>query len=207
MKTLFASALAVIILPGLAFAVHKAPAVMDIYKIDFTKIVIRGNARVELIQSNTQNVVTYEDASSSHTSITQKGDKLLINSDGVEPANIVVYVRNLQRIDAANTVVVSTRGKFSLAVLQVFLKDSAIAYVNAETESLYTVIKDRSDLKLKGSSADHTLAISKIAKLDIDQFTALKLTAATLDGRILAGNYRYSNALDTAFAGSRIRIK
>ena len=192
-KTLFASIFAVIILSCSAFttaAVYKPISPNEtIIPMDFNKIVVRGNVRVELVQSTRQSVAIYNEIGNRNTTIMQKGDKLLITSSEDEPANIIVYVKNLQRIDAANTAVVTTRGKFSTYALQVFLKDSARAYVNAETSSLYTVIKDRADLKLKGSSDDHTLAKSKAAKLNVDHFAALKFTTAPLDGQIVAINY------------------
>lgn len=192
-KTLFASTFAVIILLGSAFApaaVYKPISPNEtIVPMDFNKIVVRGNARVELVQSARQSVAIYNELGNRNTTIRQKGDKLLITSNEDEPANIIVYIKTLQRIDAANTAVVITRGKFSSYALQVFLKDSARAYVNAKTSSLYTVIKDRADLELKGSSEDHTLAKSKAAKLNVDQFAALKFTTAPLEGMVIATNY------------------
>lgn len=155
-------------------------------EIDFNKVVITGNVNVELVQAEKQKVVIYEDYNKATTSVKQKGDKLFINSEEAEPINIVVYVKDLQRIDASNTVSVITRGRFSASVLQVFLKDKARAFVNGEIGSLYTLIKDKSELKLKGTSKDHVSVKGKVATLKTEQFAALKTTNSSDDSELLA---------------------
>lgn len=199
-KTLFASVLTAIILSASIFTATAADGDLNILRssvIDFNKVVITGNVKVELVQSSKQRVEVYENYNKETTSIIQKGDKLIINSAEEEPINIVVYVKDLQRIDASNTVSVITRGKFSSKVLQVFLKDGASAYVNAEIGSLYTVIKDHAGLKLKGSSNDHTLVKSQIAKLKMDNFAALKTTTSSMDEHDRGTSYDTAIVKDT----------
>lgn len=208
LKTLLASALTAVVLSSSAFtsiAAQKESNFSVSAEIDFNKVVITGNVNVELVQSEKQKVVIYENYNKATTSVKQKGDKLFINSKEAEPINIVVYVRDLQRIDASNTVSVITRGRFSASVLQVFLKDKARAFVNAETGSLYTLIKDKSELKLRGTSKDHVSVKGSVAKLKTEQFLALKTTNSSVDGELLAQEYALDVLRDTVIAERMIR--
>jgi hypothetical protein len=213
MKTLvqtFAPALIAVVLSSSALT--SVAADQNIHQLEiatpiaFNKIVVTGNVKVELVQSNRQSVFIFEDYSKDRTSIVQKGDKLFISSNEITPVNIVVYMKDLQRIDVSNTASVTTRGKFSASVLQVFLRDEANAYVNAEIGSLYTVLKDRSALKLKGSSNDYTLVKGDVAKLRTDQFAALKTTVASNEVQYQLPAYVKQVILkDTIKAGRVIR--
>lgn len=173
--------------------------------LDFNKVIVTGNARVMLIQSNKQSVVIYEAYNRKLTSVTQKGDKLYINSNEAEPIHINVYVKDLQRIDASNNVSVATTGKFSSSVLQVFLRDKAKAFINAEIGSLYTVIKDEAGLKLKGSTNDHTLVKDDIAKLKMDQFAALTTVIEPREVQYKLPGYRPGTSKDSVIAERKIR--
>ena len=209
LKTLLASALTAVVLSSSAFISSAADkghhlSVLST-KIDFNKVVITGNVNVELIQAEKQKVVIYENYNKATTTVKQKGDKLFINSKEAEPINIVVYVKDLQRIDASNTVSVITRGRFSSSVLQVFLKDKAKAFVNAEIGSLYTIVKDHSELKLRGSSKDHVSVKGRVAKLKTEQFDALKTTNSSVDAELMAQEYALDGLRDTVIAERMIR--
>jgi hypothetical protein len=204
-KTLFASALTVIVLSTSAFtsvAANQSENFSELSTtIDFNKVVITGNVNVELIQSEKQRVVIYEAYNKNLTTVTQKGDKLFINSKEDEPIHITVYVKDLQRIDASNRVSVITRGRFASNVLQVFLQDNAKAYVSGDIGSLYTLVKDRSELKLKGTSKDHVSVKSKVAKLNTVQFASLK-TTGTVDGEESVQEYALTVTKDSVIAKS-----
>ncbi|MEQ7802425.1 DUF2807 domain-containing protein [Pedobacter sp. ASV1-7] len=204
-KTLFASALTAIVLSTSAFT-SVAAVQSDSFSefsttIDFNKVVITGNVNVELVQSEKQRVVIYEAYNKNLTTVTQKGDKLFINSKEDEPIHITVYVKDLQRIDASNRVSVITRGRFASNVLQVFLQDKAKAYVSGDIGSLYTLVKDRSELKLKGTSKDHVSVKSKVAKLNTVQFASLK-TTGTIDGEESVQEYALTVTKDSVIAKS-----
>lgn len=205
-KTLFASALTLIVLATSAFsssATEKSinPAV----SIDFNKVIVTGNARVVLIQSDKPHVMMPENYNKENTTIVQKADKLYITSTEKDMIDIVVYVKDLQRIDACQKAIVNTRGKFTSKVLQVFLKDKASAYVNGDIASLYTSVKDNSSLRLKGTSKDHTLTKGNVAKLKMDQFAALKTTVTTADGQLLATDYSIQIPRDTVLADNKTK--
>lgn len=202
-KTLFATALTVIVLSSSALTSVAANKESELTvlsaEIDFNKVVITGNVHVELVQANQQRVIIYEAYNKATTSVKQKGDKLFINSVEEEPINIVVYVRDLQRIDASNTVTVKT-GTFSASVLQVFLKDKARAYVSGNIGSLYTLIKDKSELKLNGTTNDHISVKGKVARLKTDSFAALNTTSSVFEEVALVQNNVLSLSKDSVIA-------
>lgn len=207
-KKLFVTALTAVVLSSSAFtagaANPKTNRSVRSAEIDFNKVVITGNANVELVQSSTQKVLIYETYDKKTTSVTQKGDKLFINSNEEQPLTIIVYVKDLQRIDASNTVKVKT-GKFSSSVLQVFLKDKATAFVSAEIGSLYTMIKDNSELKLKGTTKDHVSIKGKVAKLKTDSFAALNTTSSQIEETTLVQNNALRLSKDTVIAERLLR--
>lgn len=174
-KTLFASALTAIILTSSAFhtfAKEKSPA-SNSATVKFNKVVVTGNAKVILIQGNTESINSTEEVQSKNTTVQQKGYTLYINS--TDKSTIYVHVKDLQRIDAAETASVRTRGTFDLAVLQIFLKDNAKANVNATIGSLYTQMNGKSDLKLSGSTTEHNLVRNDVSKLNQSDFIIAKL--------------------------------
>ncbi|WP_316820985.1 GIN domain-containing protein [Pedobacter gandavensis] len=174
-KTLFASALTAIVLTSSAFttiAKEKSPASINA-TVKFNKVVVTGNANVILVQGNTEGINSYNEVQNGNTSVKQMGYTLYINS--TDKSTIYVHVKDLQRIDAAETATVKTRGNFNLAVLQIFLKDNAKAKVTANVGSLYTEISGQSDLKLSGSSTEHHLVKNDVSKLNQTDFVIAKL--------------------------------
>jgi hypothetical protein len=205
-KTLFASALTLIVLATSAFSSLATEKSINLAaSVDFNKVIVSGNARVVLIQSNKPHVMMPENYNKETTTIIQKADKLYITTTEKEMIDIVVYVKDLQRIDACQKAIVNTRGKFTSKVLQVFLKDKASAYVNGDIASLYTVVKDNSSLRLKGTSKDHTVTKGSIAKLKMDKFAALKTTVTAADGQVLATEYSTEIPRDTVLAGNKTK--
>ncbi|MBB2149834.1 GIN domain-containing protein [Pedobacter gandavensis] len=173
-KTLIASTLTAIVLTSSAFttfAKEKSPS--NTVPVKFNKIVVTGNANVVLVQGNNETVSSDDMIEQSNTSVKQKGYTLYINS--TDKSTIYVHVKDLQRIDAANSATVKTRGNFDLALLQIFLKDDAKAKVNATVGSLYTNLSDQSDLKLSGSSSEHKEVSEGVSKLNQQDFVIAKL--------------------------------
>lgn len=205
-KTVFASVLTAIVLSTSALTSNAASPVTNLStissSIDFNKVVVKGNVHVELVQADKQRVIIYEEFNKDLTTVVQKGDKLFINSNEDQPITIVVYVKNLQRIDASNTATVITKGKFSAEALQVFLKDNARADVNATASSLYTYVVDNSALKLRGTSTDHLSVKGKVAKLRMEEFAAVNTTTKALDEELTVNAAKVN---DTLFAGNKAR--
>lgn len=174
-KTLIASTLTAIVLTSSAFTTiaKEQPSISNSATVKFNKVVVTGNANVILIQGNSERINSYDETQDGNTSVQQKGYTLYINS--TNKSTIYVYVKDLQRIEAANTATVKTRGNFDLAVLQIFLKDNAKANVNASVGSLYTDMSGASDLKLSGSSNEHSLVRNDVSKLNVTDFTIAKL--------------------------------
>lgn len=205
-KTVFASVLTAIVLSTSALSSNAASPVTNLSaissNIDFNKVVVKGNVHVELVQADKQRVIIYEEFNKDLTTVVQKGDKLFINSNEDQPITIVVYVKNLQRIDASNTATVITKGKFSAEALQVFLKDNARADVNATARSLYTYVVDNSALKLRGTSTDHMSVKGKVAKLKMEEFAAVNTTTKAVDEELTVTAARVN---DTLFAGNKAK--
>lgn len=184
-KALFATVLTAIVLSASAFNSKAAEPLRTEFnlqqKIDFNKVVVKGNVQVEVVQSNKQGVVVYGKYDKTVTRIEAKGDKLFISSNEDEPLRMVVYIKDLQRIDASNNASVTTKGKFSLSVLQVFLKDSAKADVVGNVGSLYTYVTDNSSLKLKGSAADHNMFKGRTTLVKMEGLASVKTKITDLD--------------------------
>ncbi|MEJ5963045.1 GIN domain-containing protein [Pedobacter immunditicola] len=184
-KTVFAAALTAIFLSTTAFTTFatdtpkKATVKASAMKVNM--VVVTGDVDVYLIHSDKEDirVVPFGD-NEANVSFKKRGAKLFISSPEAERATIYVYLKDLKRIDVSNTAMVKTQGDFNLEALQIFLKDRAKANVNVNTKSLYTVIKDESDLKLTGESAVHILEKAEYATLKTHKFNAGKTEAKTL---------------------------
>lgn len=138
------------------------------------QINVRGDIEVLIVQT-TKGKPRYENNGSADVTIKQVGNRLYISpKKGEAGARITLYINELYRIDAAEGAVVKTSNKLAVPCLQIFLKDTAQAEVEATTNSLYTVIKDRADLVLKGSTAAHVLAMDKLCSVKMESFVADK---------------------------------
>jgi hypothetical protein len=175
-QTLFATALATIILGSSALAAfaHTSP-VTEVSEaagsaVTFNKVIVSGNVKVILIQGTKESIKVDDSFDASKTTIKKNGYKLMIHSTEINPVTITVSVKDLQRIDVSGISSVETKGKFDLKYLQIFMSYSSSASINAKTGSLYTNISDAAELKLSGSTDDHTFIANQNAKADLDHF-------------------------------------
>lgn len=177
LKTVVTTALTALVLSASVFTSVAAENVkvleMASANPEIKKIEISGNVKVELIQSYNEQVML-ADYDMDKVSIKQKGYTLSISSNEKRPVTVTVYVHEPYRITASDQASVRTLGKFNVKHLQVMLKDDAVASIKAKTESLYTVINGRADLELKGSTANHIIKANGLAKLNTEEFAALK---------------------------------
>ncbi|HMI05763.1 MAG TPA: DUF2807 domain-containing protein [Pedobacter sp.] len=184
-QTLFATALATVILGTSAMATfaHTSPKT-EISKdaasaVTFNKIIVSGNVKVILVQGTKEAIKVDDSFDASKTTIKKNGYKLMIHSIEINPVTITVSVKDLQRIDVSGISSVETKGKFDLKYLQIFMSYSSSASINAKTGSLYTNISDAAELKLSGSTDDHTFIASRNAKADLDHFVCNKAERLT----------------------------
>ncbi|MCZ4245725.1 GIN domain-containing protein [Pedobacter punctiformis] len=176
-KTLIASSLTAIVLSTALIttsvsAMDAKPAKISA-PVNVKRVSVKGNVEVLLVQRSTDGV-SYADDNTGSATVMQDGDILRITSESKGLTKLVVYVNNIYRIEAADNAVVKTEGKLKTQFLQILLNGNAHAEINTSTESLYTVIKDHADLKLSGSTDNHTLIMDKTPSLTIDKFAALK---------------------------------
>ncbi|WP_025142664.1 GIN domain-containing protein [Pedobacter jeongneungensis] len=183
-KTLIATSLTAIVLSSAVFttsvsATEKEP--VTISKISaFKRISVKGNVELTIIQNNNPSV-SYTDDNTGTAKIMQDGDNLKITSTSTDKTKLTVYVNDIYRIEASENAVVKTEGKLRTKYLQIFLKGNAHAEINTSTEGLYTVIADEADLKLSGSTDNHTLVMGNSQKLTIDRFAALKTNISSVE--------------------------
>lgn len=183
-KTLIASSLTAIVLSSAIFTTNVSATEKEpdaILKISaFKRISVKGNVEVTIIQRNNPGI-SYTDDNTGTAKVMQDGDNLKITSTSTEKAKLTVYVNDFYRIEASENAVVKTEGKLRTKYLQIFLKGNAHAEINTSSEGLYTVIADQADLKLSGSTDQHTLVMGKSQKLTIDRFAALKTNISAVE--------------------------
>ena len=184
-KTLIATSLTTIVLTSAIFATsamaaEKRPETASVIATPFKKVVVKGNVEITLVQRQNEGVA-YTDENIGKAKITQEGNVLRITSADKEVTRLVVYVNDIYRIEAGENAVVKTNGKIKSKYLQIFLSGNAQADINSATEGLYTVISGNSDLKLSGSTDNHTLIMGKTPKLTIDRFAALKTNISSFE--------------------------
>ncbi|MGN8055322.1 GIN domain-containing protein [Pedobacter sp. 22163] len=183
-KTLIATSLTAIVLSSAVFttsvsATEKEPdAILKISA--FKRISVKGNVEVTIIQRSNPGI-SYTDDNTGTAKVMQDGDNLKITSISTDKAKLTVYVNDFYRIEASENAIVKTEGKLRTKYLQIFLKGNAHAEINTSSEGLYTVIADNADLKLSGSTDQHTLVMGKSQKLTIDRFAALKTNISSVD--------------------------
>lgn len=187
LKTKLTTTLTAIILLASFFSLTASAETVKVdigsFNQEIKKLIVTGNTKVLLVQSYNE-YVTMEDTYMDKVSVKQVGNTLTINSNESDPAIVTVYVRELYRIDASGSACVKTTGKFNLKFLQVMLRDDASARVKANTESLYTVINDRADLELIGTTDSHILRSDGVAKLNTTKFAALKTERITAQSAV-----------------------
>lgn len=183
-KTLIATSLTAIVLSSALFttsvsATEKEPdAILKISA--FKRISVKGNVEVTIIQRSNPGI-SYSDDNTGTAKVIQDSDNLKITSTSTEKAKLTVYVNDFYRIEASENAIVKTEGKLKTKYLQIFLKGNAHAEINTSSEGLYTVIADNADLKLSGSTDQHTLVMGKSQKLTIDRFAALKTNISSVE--------------------------
>ena len=140
---------------------------------NISQVIVSGNVEITLIQGEKESV-SYNDDNTGKVKVIQDGHSLKISSADRNTAKITVYVNHIYRVQASENAVVKTAGKLDTKYLQLFLKGNAVAEIDSDTESLYTVIEGRADLKLSGATAEHILVMGSTPKLNLDKFAAMK---------------------------------
>lgn len=183
-KTLIASSLTAIVLSTAVFSTGVSATEITPVKVskvgNFKRVSVKGNVEVTIIQRTTAGV-SYAEDNFGTAKIMQDGDNLKISSSDNGLTKVVVYVNDIFRIEASENAIVKTEGKLTTKFLQIFLKNNAHAEINTSTEGLYTVINDNADLKLSGSTDNHTLVMGNTQKLTIDKFAALKTNISAVE--------------------------
>jgi hypothetical protein len=153
---------------------------------DIRKIVVSGNVNLLLVQGNKESIKVYDKYYSKNALVQQQGGTLRISSYADRPLSIVVYVKELNAIEANNEAKVRTEGCFQLLNLDVRLKDNASANINAKTVNLFTSVKGASALKIAGTADQHAIEMCDLGNLTLDKFAAGETVIASKPGAVLA---------------------
>jgi len=175
LKTLFAVILGCVILANTSMvqAAEPTKAFTTISSVkNISKIVVSGNVKVILIQDSKESVQVYDNYYGKNALVQQQGNTLRISSFAKAQLAVVVYVNNLNAISASEESTVETRGKFTLLNLDLRLQGQASASIDARMVSLTSSVKDAAALKLCGSAERHSVVMSDLGSLNMDQFAA-----------------------------------
>lgn len=188
-KTLFALFTGIILLSNTA-ALKAAEPTSHITTLssvkDIRKIVVSGNVNLLLVQDNKESIKVYDKYYSKNALVQQQGGTLRISSYADRPLSIVVYVKELNAIEANNEAKVRTEGCFQLLNLDVRLKDNATADINAKAVNLFTSVKGASALKIAGTADQHAIEMCDLGSLTLDQFAAGETLIASKPGAVFA---------------------
>ena len=188
-KTLFALLTGIILIANTAAVKASEPArnitTLSAVK-DIKKIVVSGNVNLLLVQDNMERVKVYDKYYSKNALVQQQGGTLRISSFADRPLSIVVYVKELNSIEANNQSKVRTEGCFQLLNLDVKLKDNASADIKAKTVSLFTSVKGTAALKIGGTTDQHAIEMCDLGNLTMDQYAANETIVASRPTATLA---------------------
>lgn len=175
-KTLFAAALATIILSSASVAANANENNSNYTNItsvkNITKIKVSGNVKVILVQDAKESVQVYDNYYAKNALVQQQDGELRISSFTKKPLTIIAHVNNLTAIEASNISSVITAGNFNLLNLDVILNDGATADIKANTVNLNTNINGASSLVLSGSTENYSAVLGAVAKVNTNDFTA-----------------------------------
>ncbi|WP_348619908.1 GIN domain-containing protein [Pedobacter lusitanus] len=186
-KTLAVSAMTAIILSGTvfgSFASEKSVASAKVisFNDDIKRVVVMGNTKVSLVQSSTE-FVSIDEGEREKVSIKQMGNTLTVSSSEETPVKVTIYVKDVYRIYASDNASVRTVGTFKQSYLQVILRDHAVAYIKAKTESMYTDLDGEAYLDLSGATDNHTIKNAGIGSLKTERFAASKTENLPVESR------------------------
>jgi hypothetical protein len=161
-------------------------SVRDISVKAIKKLMISGNIEVTIIQQP-KSKIAFTNEGTSDVVFTRVGDILKVSPKNADASGkVTIYIDDIYRIEASGNAVVKTNDGLTLKYLQVFLKGNASLDLNAKTESLYTVMENQSELKLKGSTESHTISMERFSRVTLDNFTAAKTEMNSSDVYVAA---------------------
>lgn len=136
----------------------------------FNKIWVSGNVRIILKQGDKESIEAGDNFNPKTTTVHSKGQIIYINSTEVGSVTLNITVKDLQRIEAYGSAVVTTGNNLNVKHLQLFVNQNATVKVSANTETLYTVVKDKAGLKITGSATQHSLVAANMKNIKFNNF-------------------------------------
>ena len=175
-KTLIALTITAIVLTAASINVKaedntRVTVLSEVKKVN--KINVAGNVELILVQSADESVKVYDSYFSKNALVQHKDGELRISSFNKETLTVVVYVANLNSINATNNATVTTYGKFNTLSLDVNLSNNATAVLNTNTINLTTNINGSAGLTLSGTTEEYKATMSSFARVNTDNFAAV----------------------------------
>jgi len=191
-KNLFAAALTIVALSSAA-TVANATEISGNYTAlthvkNITKIAVSGNVKLILVQDSKEHIEVFDKYYANNALVQQQGTELRISSFTKDALTVIAHVNNISTIEASNTSSVTTSGKFNLLNLNVVLKDSATACINANTVNLSTTINDGTSLSLEGTTESHIAVLGHEAKMKLDDFASESTNISIAPKAVFASN-------------------
>lgn len=183
MKTVFQTALALFAWMSLTVSSCKTACtkgsghvVSEKRKVaDFTKLDISGSYNVELVQDSSLNVsISADDNLLKQISTGVSGDKLKIKTENnICPSGQIVVtigIHNLDEVDQAGAINLTTQGKLVTKNLGLNLAGSSNVTMDLDAANLHTTASGTIELNLKGQSTSHSMNLSGGGKVHAFDF-------------------------------------
>ncbi len=157
-----------------AKSVEKSPSSTDVKNVTPRpkKIIISGNVEVIIVQDSEAKKLYHNDGETKVKIKETDGAIYVSTKQHAAKGKITLYVNNINRIDASDNSIVSTKNTINVQYLQIILKDNARADIATKTEGIYTKLINESSLTLSGNTENHAISTNELATLNTDRLTA-----------------------------------
>lgn len=139
------------------------------------KLNVSGNVHVTIVQDAESKRLFSLDNGGKAKVYEEDGVIYVSSKTNALPVAVTVYVNNIDRITGDGKAVVKTKNILKVQYLQIILSDNSTANINAETESLYTMLSNETAITLSGSTAAHFISANELAVIDTKNLTATKV--------------------------------
>lgn len=152
------------------------------------KLVVMGNVDVYLTQGTEENLKVYDNYYSKNALVQWENGELRITSFDKERLTVTITVSNLSAIEASGNVHVRSMNELSTIDLDIRLKNSATARLEAQTVNISSSLQDQARLELSGESENQHLALGGAAAYEATRFTSPNRSMTISEGAVASIN-------------------
>ena len=153
---------------------------------NISKIEVSGNVEILLSQQAEEQLKVYDEYYSKNALVQWEEGVLRISSYEKKKLTVLIGVNHLKVLVASGDAVVRSVNKLSSLDLDVYLKDNAVASLNAQALNMSTTLSDNTRLELSGEAENQFIALSEASQLDAGSFEARNQTFSVSDSAIAA---------------------